>query len=175
MNQTHLKSLVNFPNSKNLLRLELAENQLNGDELIHIKKYAPTLETLKLASNKIATLADLEPLSHLKNLKNLDLENNDVTKVDGYKEKVWKMFADGKLEILDNHDKEGEEAFSEDIDDYGSSLDNKGMDENGNFIDEDIYGDEGFEGGEDDMDGLEGDEDDQSEAAEGDANKRTKH
>ena len=173
MNQTHLKSLENFPNAKNLLRLELAENQLTGDELKHIKKYAPTLETLKLANNNITTLADLEPLSSLKCLKNLDLEDNEVCNVDGYKEKVWAMFADGKLEILDNHDKKGDEAFSEDIDDYGSSLDNKGMDENGNFIDEDIYGDEGFEGGEDDMEGF---EDEQSENnAEGDAQKRAKH
>lgn len=133
-----------------------------------MKKYAASLETLKLGNNKISTLKEVEELACLKNLKNLDLENNDVTKVDGYKAKVWELFKDGSLEILDNHNKEGEEAFSEDVDDYGSSLENDGQ----NFVEDDIYGDEGFEGGEDDMDDLE-DEDGDDGAAEG--NKRAKH
>lgn len=117
----------------------------------------------------------MEQLSSFKKLKNLDLENNEVTKVEGYKEKMWALFEGTSLEILDNHNKAGEEAFSEDLDDddYGSSLDNE---QKAKFIDEeDFYGNEGgFEGGEDDMDDLENDDDeDENEGAE--ANKRAKH
>merc|ERR1711957_1064655 len=50
---THLKSLENFPDSAKFTRLELAENQLTGDELKHLKKYASSLETLKLGNKKI--------------------------------------------------------------------------------------------------------------------------
>merc|ERR1711957_715412 len=123
---THLKSLENFPDSAKFTRLELAENQLTGDELKHLKKYASSLETLKLGNNKITKWADVEQLGCMKKLKNLDLEKNDVTKIDGYTEKMWALFEGSALEILDNHNREGEEGFSEDIDDYGSSLDNEG-------------------------------------------------
>jgi len=154
--------------------MELAENQLTGAEIKHLTKYASTLEVLKLASNKITDIKDVEQLSCFKKLKNLDLENNDVTKVDGYKEKIWALFEGASLEILDNHNKAGEEAFSEDLDedDYGSSLDDEAK---AKFLEDGFYGDEGgFEGGEDDMDDLENDDDeDENEGAE--ANKRAKH
>jgi Leucine-rich repeat (LRR) protein len=139
--------------------MELAENQLTGAEIKHLTKYASTLEVLKLASNKITDIKDVKQLSCFKKLKNLDLENNDVTKVDGYKEKIWALFEGASLEILDNHNKAGEEAFSEDLDedDYGSSLDDEAK---AKFLEDGFYGDEGgFEGGEDDMDDLENDDD----------------
>jgi len=154
--------------------MELAENQLTGAEIKHLKKYASSLEVLKLASNKITDWKDVEQLSCFKKLKNLDLENNEVAKIDGYKEKVWALFEGGSLEILDNHNKAGEEAFSEELDedDYGSSLDDE---QKAKFMEDDFYGNEGgFEGGEDDMDDLENDSDeDENEGAE--ANKRAKH
>lgn len=155
-------------------RLELAENQITGGELKHLKKYAESLEVLKLASNKIISFSDLDVLKDLKCLKNLDLANNQVTEVAGYKDHVWAMI--GTLEILDNHNKEGEEAFSDDDEDYGSDFDDDASDltpttrakliaraqaagdeEEDGFIDD--YGDEGFEGGEDEMEGF----DDESE------------
>jgi len=43
LNQTMLKSLANFPENKKLVRLELAENQLQGSELAHLKKYGDSL------------------------------------------------------------------------------------------------------------------------------------
>ena len=75
-NSTHLSTLENFPELKNLIRLELAENNLKGDDLQHLKKYALKLETLKLAANKIDKLEDLNHLEQLKNLKNLDIGEN---------------------------------------------------------------------------------------------------
>jgi len=53
---------------------------------------------------------------------NLDLEGNEVTKTEGYKEKVWALLT--TLSILDGQNKEGEEIISqesdEDEDDYGA-------------------------------------------------------
>jgi len=54
-----------------------------------LNKYAETLTTLKLASNKIATFEDVKSLATLKHLKNLDLENNPITKLAGYREKMF--------------------------------------------------------------------------------------
>ena len=100
MNGTGLKSLENFPNSEKLVRLELSENKLTGDQLQQLGKYGECLHTLKLASNKISNFADLKNLvtltfnrvqKSLKALKNLDLENNEVTKTKDYKMQVFQM------------------------------------------------------------------------------------
>jgi len=187
LNQTCLKSLENFPPSKKIARLELAENQLTGAELLHLTKYAESLHTLKIASNRISSLKDLEPLKELKCLKNLDLENNEVTKVEGYKAKVWEMIP--SLEVLDNFDKEGCEVLSDD-EDYGEE-DEQELDEeqlailkergikpedflkgNGFFDDEDGEDDFLFEGGEDEM--FEDGESEDDEVEDKSGAKRTK-
>ena len=121
----------------------------------------------------------------MKCLKNLDLENNDVTKEKGYKEAVWNMCP--SLEVLDNHDRDGVEQLSVFDEDYGeegefeidSELEGKLTEEqlaelkrrgispedflNGVGDSEDGEEDDfdGFEGGEDDLD--DSDEDDLSE------------
>lgn len=74
MNATKLNSLVNFPNMPKVHRvsnfssltlfyaqLELNENNIKGEDLVHLK-HLTGLFVLKLANNKIETLADLEPL-----------------------------------------------------------------------------------------------------------------
>ena len=51
----------------------------------------------------------------------MDLANNPVVEVEGYREKVFEMFPD--LAVLDNYDREGEEYISEDDEegeDYGA-------------------------------------------------------
>lgn len=193
LNQTHLKSLEHFPKNEKLVRLELAENQLPGAELVHLKKYADTLTTLKLASNKIGSLDDLEHLKELKCLKNLDLENNEVTKAEGYKERMWKMLP--ALQVLDNCNQEGEEVLSEDEDygSYGEEGEEEGFGDalteeqlevlkrKGISVEDFLNGEGDFddEEGEDDFDGMEGGEDelDESDSQEfdfKDANKRSK-
>lgn len=96
-------------------------------------KYAETLQTLKLASNKIATFDDVASLATLKNLRNLDLENNPITKLTGYRDHMYKLIP--TLEFLDGKDKDGEEVFSsdedEDISDYGE----EGEEDHEGFID----------------------------------------
>lgn len=140
------------------------------------------MNTLKLASNKIQHLSDLDHLKEMKCLENLDLENNEVTKMEGYKDYVWNLIP--TLVVLDNFNKEGEEVLSED--DYGSYGDEddqlteeqlaelkrrgitpeeflNGMDSEEGEID--------FEDGEDDFDD---DEDESEEFDAKNANKRSK-
>jgi len=118
----------------------------------------------------------------MKCLENLDLENNEVTKMEGYKDYVWNLIP--TLVVLDNFNKEGEEVLSED--DYGSYGDEddqlteeqlaelkrrgitpeeflNGMDSEEGEID--------FEDGEDDFDD---DEDESEEFDAKNANKRSK-
>ncbi len=81
MNQTHLKQLVNFPKNKNLIRLELAENHITGDQLKYLGQYSQSLLMLKLASNQICTFEEIGALSCLEKLQSLDLVSNPVTKL----------------------------------------------------------------------------------------------
>lgn len=123
-------------------------------------------------------MEDLDHLSELKCLKNLDLENNEVAKAAGYREKLFKMLP--ALQVLDNCNQEGEEVLSEDEGEYGSygeegeadmdaalteeqieELKRKGisveefMNGMGDFDEEGEDDFDGFEGGEDELDDLE--------------------
>lgn len=62
LNGTGLRSLENFPKNENLVRLELYENKIYGDQLKHLAVYASSLKILKLASNKISSLKELDTL-----------------------------------------------------------------------------------------------------------------
>lgn len=72
------------------------------------------LHTLKLANNQLKTYEDIEDLSQLKYLKNLDLEQNPVTKLYDYKLHIFRLIP--SLQILDSHNKYGELVFSDDSD-----------------------------------------------------------
>jgi hypothetical protein len=136
-----------------------------------LQKFGDTIVTLKLANNKIQNLDDLKTLSSFKNLKNLDLEENAVTKIEGYRNKVFGLLP--QLEVLDGHDAENNSVVSSENDDsYG---------EEGEL---DLYGDEDEDGvfrqnGEDYSDFDEEGEDELDESESEDvkvpANKRPKH
>lgn len=141
MNETGIRSLENLPTMPLLKRFELQENKLSGDELKHLSKYASTLVVLKLASNKFTTLDQLNSLTGLKELKNLDLGANAVTEVADYKKKVWELLPN--LEVLDGYNKKGEEILSDDSDDFDLYGDEEGEnDMEGNFIDDELNDEE---------------------------------
>lgn len=84
---------------------------MTGKELQHLALH-PQIMTLKLGGNKIKTIDELKCLvsqqkrittlqTVLKNLTNLDLIDNDVTKVENYRDKVFALFPklDVSLEI----------------------------------------------------------------------------
>lgn len=78
-----------------------------------------------------------------------------------------------ELQVLDNCNKDGEEIFSDedDDDDYGQEDFSDGQEPGQEMFIED-YGDEGFEGGEDDMDDFEGEDSEAFDQQQ--ANKRQK-
>lgn len=49
------------------------------------------LTHLNLSSNRIEDWEVLEPLKEFKNLKSLDLFNNEATQIDNYREKMFKL------------------------------------------------------------------------------------
>ena len=57
------------------------------------------LVSLKLGANKVATLDEVKELASIETLVKLDLFDNPVCKVDGYRAEVYKMIPD--LIILD--------------------------------------------------------------------------
>ena len=80
---------------------------MTGKELQHLALH-PQIMTLKLGGNKIKTIDELKCLvsqqkrittlqTVLKNLTNLDLIDNDITKVENYRDKVFALFP--KLDV----------------------------------------------------------------------------
>nr|AAQ20840.1 mapmodulin-like protein [Rhodnius prolixus] len=133
-----LTSLKGFPKLPNLQKLELSDNRIsNGLNLLHT---SPKLTNLNLSGNKIKDLDTLEPLKEFEHLKSLDLFNNEVTVIDNYREKLFKLLP--SLKYLDGFDVKEQEA-----DDSEQEVDSV----NGNEEEEsDEYGD--GEGGEEEED-----------------------
>jgi acidic leucine-rich nuclear phosphoprotein 32 family protein A/C/D len=79
----------------------------NGlDNLIACK----SITHLNLSGNKIKDAEELAPLAHLTSLRNLDLFNCEVTKIDGYREKIFKLLPSLKfLDGFDQNEQEDEE------------------------------------------------------------------
>lgn len=63
-----------------------------------------------LGANKIEKLEHLNPLRGLRSLLQLDLLNNEVVKLPGYRAQVFTLFP--SLSILDTLDKIGKDAYN---------------------------------------------------------------
>lgn len=100
-----LKSLTNFPNLPNLIKLELSDNHIKSgfEPLSNLNE----LMQISLAGNQISTIEDLRPIANLPNLLSLDLYGCPVTEIDGYRDRVFEMIT--SLQILDGYDADGEE------------------------------------------------------------------
>lgn len=71
---------------------------------------------LKIANNKIETLAEVKTLQGLEQLKIIDLQDNTVASVDNYRDTIFEAFPD--LDVLDGKYKNGEVYESESDDDF---------------------------------------------------------
>ncbi|XP_001606921.2 acidic leucine-rich nuclear phosphoprotein 32 family member A isoform X2 [Nasonia vitripennis] len=108
-----LTSLKGFPKLPNLKKLELSDNRISsGLNLLHT---SPKLTHLNLSGNKIKDLDTLQPLKEFKNLKSLDLFNNEATNMDNYREKVFSLIP--SLRYLDGYDIDDCEVDSDGEDD----------------------------------------------------------
>jgi hypothetical protein len=105
-----LTSLKGLPSLPKLKKLDLSDNRISGD--LNVLHSCPSLSYLNLSGNQIKDIDTLQPLKTLKELRNLDLFNCEVTNSEGYKEKVFELL-DGLL-FLDGFDKNDQEADIED-------------------------------------------------------------
>ena len=153
MNDCGLVSLANFPEVKNIIRLELMDNKFPARELQHLS-HLSSLQSLSLGANKIERFEELDPLKKLKELVQLDLSDSPLSQKADYRATVFKLFP--QLQILDNCDVEGNEYQ------YSSSNDQEGDGED----DEESFGDE--EDDEEDRSSYDDEEDDEEEGDEGD-------
>lgn len=108
-----LTSLKGFPKLSSLSKLELSDNRISGG--LNLLQSSPKLTSLNLSGNKIKDLETLQPLKEFKNLKHLDLFNNEVTDLDNYREKVFSLIPSLRyLDGFDIHDREADDTEGED-------------------------------------------------------------
>ncbi|OEL34381.1 Acidic leucine-rich nuclear phosphoprotein 32-related protein 2 [Dichanthelium oligosanthes] len=157
-----LSSLAGLPRLPALRRLSLPDNRLAGAAALTAVAEAcgATLRHLDLGNNRFAEVEELEPLAKL-GVEALDLYQCPVTKVKGYREKVFALVP--SLKYLDSVDAEGNERLeTDDEEDVEEEDDEEEEGEDGEGED----GEDGEEGEEDD--GEEGDEEDGEDEEEGD-------
>ena len=104
--------IINFT-----FQIELSDNQISGDELDKLEKYASSLTILKVCGNKISTIEQISKLKSLTALEKLDLSGNEVCKVESYRSKVFETLP--TLKVLDGKDKDDQSIESDEEDEYG--------------------------------------------------------
>ncbi|XP_043504865.1 acidic leucine-rich nuclear phosphoprotein 32 family member A [Polistes fuscatus] len=114
-----LTSLKGFPKLPNLKKLELSDNRISGG--LNLLHQSPQINHLNLSGNKIKDIDTIQPLKEFKNLKYLDLFNNEVTNVDNYKEKIFSLLPN--LRYLDGFDKDDYEVEDTDDDEVNGNED----------------------------------------------------
>lgn len=170
LNNCKLRTLVNFPQIQNLIRLELMENNFPASELKHIATLKD-LQSLSLSDNQsnIKSVDDLKALSSLA-LAQLDLSGTDLAKQDDYRDKVFALFTD--LQILDNKDKDGNEVEYDEDDIEDEEGDEN--DDNDDFEDAEVDDEDELDDEEDDEDEEGEDYDDDDDEDDEPKNKRNK-
>ncbi|KAG2536182.1 hypothetical protein PVAP13_9NG167600 [Panicum virgatum] len=169
-----LSSLEGLPRLPALRRLSLPHNRLSGAATLAAVAEAcgATLRHLDLGNNRFAEVEELEPLAKL-GVEALDLEQCPVSKVKGYREKVFVLIP--SLKYLDGADAQGNERLETDDEDYVEEEDDEEGEEegeDGEGEEEEDYGegeeDDGEEGDEEDEEHGQGDDDEEEEDEEGD-------
>lgn len=141
-----LTTLKGFPKMPALQRLELSDNRLSNG-LEHLSD-SPGITHLHLMGNQIADVDALEPLKSMEALTSLDMFGCPITKIEQYREKVFKLLP--QLVYLDGFDannqeieeSDAEEDEDDDDDDFAgvSDEDGEGYDEDANEEEDDDAG-----------------------------------
>lgn len=97
LNNAGLTTLKGFPTLPKLRKLELSDNRISSG--LNFLSGCKKLTHLNLSGNKISDIEVLKPLEGFENLKNLDLFNNEVTRISDYRSKVFGLHA--SLKYLD--------------------------------------------------------------------------
>ncbi|TVU04244.1 hypothetical protein EJB05_50191 [Eragrostis curvula] len=148
-----LSSLAGLPRLPALRLLSLPDNRLSGAAVLSAVAEAcgATLRHLDLGNNRFAEVEELTPLAKL-GVEVLDLYQCPVTKVKGYREKVFALIP--SLKYLDGVDAEGNERLETDDEEDDEEEEEEGEDG------EEGEGGEEEEGEEDDGEDEEGDDED---------------
>lgn len=85
-----------------------------------------------MSNNKVASLDQIKCLANFEQLIKLDISENEVCKIDNYREEVFKLLPN--LIALDGHDQDGKSVFSEEDDE----LDEEGEFDMDGMFDEEV-------------------------------------
>jgi acidic leucine-rich nuclear phosphoprotein 32 family member B len=136
-----LSSLRNFPSLPSLRYLNLSDNRISNSLDALVIAELKGLKILDLANNRIATVAEVAVLKGLEGIESLDLYECPVTRVPGYREKVFEAVP--SLKFLDKVDKEGNERpdsdEEEEDEDEEDEIEGEGADEEEEGIDDEEY------------------------------------
>jgi acidic leucine-rich nuclear phosphoprotein 32 family member A/C/D len=91
---------LNFNNKTKTKKIELSDNRISGG--LEFLTSCPNIAQLNLSGNKIKELDAISPLAQLNKLTNLDLYNCEITKLDGYRQKIFESIP--SLKFLDDFD-----------------------------------------------------------------------
>lgn len=148
-----LTTIKGWPKLTNLRKLELSDNRIYGG--LENLLTCPNLTHLNLSGNKIKELEELAPLAKLASLRNVDLFNCEVTKIDGYRDNVFKLLP--TLKFLDGFDQNEQEDEEEDELDGCDDSDVEEGDEEEDDDEDDDDDEEDDDAEDDDEDVVEGD------------------
>ena len=150
MNSMGIKKLETFPEDLLIESLELADNKLS--EGLEALSNLKALVDLHLNGNEFASVKDLSSLVALPNLKQLEISGCPLTKNENYRSEIFALLP--SLEIIDMHDKDGNEVSaseqedefdSEDDEDDDSEEDSDDVSEDDDSEDEEDDDEEGAE------------------------------
>ena len=141
LNNCKLKSLANFPELKDLNRLELVDNPFPAADLVHLARLE-NLQSLSLNGCNIQEVSDLKPLKNLKKLMQLDLGGTKLSENLSCSTDVFGLL--DSLQILYNQDGiDNEVEYSDDEEETDTdSEDFNGEDDFLEEDDEDAYAEE---------------------------------
>lgn len=161
-----LSSLEGFPHLPSLRRLVLSDNRIASGLAALVEAGLDALCDLDLSNNRIAAIEDLAQLAKLR-LESLDLYECPVTKIEGYRSKVFglipslkyldKVDMDGNERPETDDEEEEEEDVEEEENDNEEEVEDDGDEEEG----EEEVEEEEEEGKEDDEEGEEEEEEEQ--------------
>ena len=118
---TGLRSLKNLPVIETLEKLDLSDNNLNGEDLNQIYLAFKKIKVLLVANNAIKNPDHAAFLNKCSNMKKLDLSANPITEMQYYRENVFEKL--GFLRGLDGYDKSDNEWSLQDGDELNKSDD----------------------------------------------------
>ena len=116
---TGLKSLKNLPVIETLEKLDLSDNNLNGEDLNQIYLAFKKIQVLLIANNSIKNPDYSAFLNKCSNMKKLDMSANPITEEKFYRENVFEKL--GFLRGLDGYDKSDNEWSLQDSEEENKS------------------------------------------------------